>query len=83
MASTVSRAFRRSPPIERGGVVILSWLGFQPSGWRSALAYRMGQKAHLASAARALSGLLAGDEAPAAKDIRDVLRALRSEEEPG
>jgi len=51
--------------------------------WRSALAFRLGQKAHLASTARALSGLLAGGEAPTAEQVSDALRALRSEQEPG
>jgi hypothetical protein len=47
--------------------------------WRSALAFRLGQKAHLAAMARALGALLAGGEAPTAAAVCSALLSLRSE----
>ena len=62
--------------------------GVHEGRWRSALAYRIGQKAHLASMVGVLSSLLqeGGEgegkgEAPSAKQVGDALRALRSEDE--
>ena len=56
--------------------------GVEAGRWRNALAFRLGQKAHLAAMSQALGALLADGEAPTAASTASVcsaLRALRSE----
>ena len=81
----------RAPTTEAHDRDVLASGAAPPEGvgagrWRSALAYRIGQKAQLAATAAALSGLLAdAEEEEGARPldearVRDALRALRSED---